>query len=1016
MIRDLFRAPWLLDPRTFGGDDGGGGGGGGSDDNDSSSSTSKPKEEKKTIGQVSTTGQYAGDGFEWVENDGGYLTRTYTGEGKNNGLGTDVRTGGTEDKPVKEAIAAISLNQTNKPETVFGETKASSTDGSLLDLFRPEEDQVGSASYAEQIGYQAPKKEQTFEEAFAENRAAGNQTFTWNGKQYTTELAPEPEPEAAAPAFDYTMGVGEPGRGGAAEMTVVDQVDTSQPLPEPEPEPVFSYDMFGNQYTSADDAAAADKKAAEAQTAAEALIQAAAEKKAASEAAQAAASQAAEDRSARMIAGRDLGADLGIGMSSSPVTAEQLQTGEDTVTLPTLSGGSLTVSTDLDSAIYDDILSDISDTGDISAATMDKITAGGAVNDNRLRVGDPMTEQLATELGFTYFEGDTLTSEDIMDLASKGFDVNTGSVVDFATGSDVGRITLDAVTSPQQQPDTTSQLPFSGNLYGADSPYRAEMLQNLQTAAPTTDVDLNFPLGRPEDPDSAAGRYLASGMAQAGQLLGTLGETAGEYLDPTTARIGYDEGEVDYRLAEAAGATPGATAMQTGEEPSEFTQASRDLAERMANIQDRVEAGLSPEEQAALTADIISPYTSELGRPGLSFDMDAFTAQGLKSAPSTVAGLSGAIAGPVGLGITGAAMTGAEVGYEAGEKVEREAIARGYSPEEAEAMRIEAQKAGTAYGIPVGAASNLLFARVVPGSGRSIIGQTAKNMGEEGFTEGYVEQNVAALATDPLLGQQTAGTQFSPNEAILGATGAGIATPVLSGAQTPTLDVTKSPTFGQPAQSTVTSAYQDAAESMVDTGITGVGDVRADARAMASEMLMDGSITFDGDNNILTNEETGLAYQIDPKVTSIQDATTDIILGNTPEGARLVTPPATATADIETATAPGQAGMSFEAKQRLDKAIAAKEAEGILPATGGVSPAAAGADSVARIPASGIETVVETTQPPTDVSDIASNITFQPTAADQAVTSKMDSDAAAPLQTAAADAAKTIWDASNNAG
>ena len=36
-----------------------------------------------TIGQVSKSGQYAGDGFEWVETEttGGskFLTRTYTG-------------------------------------------------------------------------------------------------------------------------------------------------------------------------------------------------------------------------------------------------------------------------------------------------------------------------------------------------------------------------------------------------------------------------------------------------------------------------------------------------------------------------------------------------------------------------------------------------------------------------------------------------------------------------------------------------------------------------------------------------------------------------------------------------------------------------------------------------------------------------------------------------------------------------------------------------------------------------
>ena len=38
-----------------------------------------------SLGSVSATGQYAGDGFEWVQNDNtNALTRVYTGAGKNN--------------------------------------------------------------------------------------------------------------------------------------------------------------------------------------------------------------------------------------------------------------------------------------------------------------------------------------------------------------------------------------------------------------------------------------------------------------------------------------------------------------------------------------------------------------------------------------------------------------------------------------------------------------------------------------------------------------------------------------------------------------------------------------------------------------------------------------------------------------------------------------------------------------------------------------------------------------------
>lgn len=34
-----------------------------------------------------------------------------------------------------------------------------------------------------------PEKKETFKEAFAKNRKAGNKTFEWNGKKYTTDLA-----------------------------------------------------------------------------------------------------------------------------------------------------------------------------------------------------------------------------------------------------------------------------------------------------------------------------------------------------------------------------------------------------------------------------------------------------------------------------------------------------------------------------------------------------------------------------------------------------------------------------------------------------------------------------------------------------------------------------------------------------------------------------------------------------------------------------------------------------------
>lgn len=47
----------------------------------------------------------------------------------------------------------------------------------------------------------APKKAETFAEAFKANRVAGNKTFTWGGKSYTTKMAGEgPKRSGTAPA------------------------------------------------------------------------------------------------------------------------------------------------------------------------------------------------------------------------------------------------------------------------------------------------------------------------------------------------------------------------------------------------------------------------------------------------------------------------------------------------------------------------------------------------------------------------------------------------------------------------------------------------------------------------------------------------------------------------------------------------------------------------------------------------------------------------------------------------
>ena len=101
-----------------------------------------------SLGSVSQSGQYAGDGFEWKQNPNtNALTRVYTGANKNAGLGTDVKSGGTSDKNTKEVIANISLNE----GTEFAGSAASATDHSLASLVTTG-DSGASASYADQVG------------------------------------------------------------------------------------------------------------------------------------------------------------------------------------------------------------------------------------------------------------------------------------------------------------------------------------------------------------------------------------------------------------------------------------------------------------------------------------------------------------------------------------------------------------------------------------------------------------------------------------------------------------------------------------------------------------------------------------------------------------------------------------------------------------------------------------------------------------------------------------------------
>ena len=192
-----------------GGGANGGGGGGDKKEKKSTGNMSKGSA-TKNVGSVSSTGQYAGDGFEWKshgtnENGSEMLTRTYTGANKNAGLGQDVTSAGGSDNKTKDRIAKISLDEGSR----YAASKASSTDGSIGNFLKTG-DFGSSPSYAVQQGNKnyTPKitgftggsnNAGSFGDAFAAARKSGGpgKTFDFKGKSYTTDLAPA---ASAAPA------------------------------------------------------------------------------------------------------------------------------------------------------------------------------------------------------------------------------------------------------------------------------------------------------------------------------------------------------------------------------------------------------------------------------------------------------------------------------------------------------------------------------------------------------------------------------------------------------------------------------------------------------------------------------------------------------------------------------------------------------------------------------------------------------------------------------------------------
>ncbi len=174
---------------AFGGDDDGGGGGGGDDGGgSSSSSSSSTKTNQDRINEI-----YAASDDPWGSN-GAELNElvndrsgTYSG-----GSTTTTTSSSNNDKPAPQSQAKKTPSPAPTPTVV--KTGTTLKTGTVLNndddpvVFTPNDD----GGYTGQNQSTLPAAEpETFGDAFAENRAAGNETFTYNGNLYTTELASE---------------------------------------------------------------------------------------------------------------------------------------------------------------------------------------------------------------------------------------------------------------------------------------------------------------------------------------------------------------------------------------------------------------------------------------------------------------------------------------------------------------------------------------------------------------------------------------------------------------------------------------------------------------------------------------------------------------------------------------------------------------------------------------------------------------------------------------------------------
>ena len=394
-------------------------------------------------------------------------------------------------------------------------------------------------------------------------------------------------------------------------------------------------------------------------------------------------------------------------------------------------------------------------------------------------------------------------------------------------------------------------------------------------------------------PASRGETALAAGTGSGIRSLGNLVDVLGNIVNPDTGTVdvGFGTGQVDPGLAAAVTGTsrPNVGAV-VAENPSAAPNAFNSIAESIqgfgSNIRDAALESYAqnfPEANLALTSDIVT--TDRFGN--ISINPQAAVSQVLDALPGTLMALApAAVLGPAGFALGGAGMTVGEVAGDAADMAYRDAIMRGLPEAQAQAIADQAAMNAAPYAAAVGGGSGVF------GGVGSLPGRIGTQMLEEGITEGIAEPSIASGAATTAAGGNlsTANLTGNLNTGIVGALlGGGIAavpggttnqvtaappgtadtfatpyggmdtsgirpgfsTPGFTpGATSPGVTVEGSytdvtpgytpsgPTVGQTATTPtgIASAYQQAADTMAEAGVRGVGDVASGTGRTATSM------------------------------------------------------------------------------------------------------------------------------------------------------------------------------------